>query len=279
MQSYRQKLGQPGFSTELPVFTEEQAFASLMQPTPDEIITNLFLGNRSCADGYLDQLLQEEKGDEEEKSNGFVILRCTTHPLSEQAVAQKESLEQKQLFKILPIGDLAQENISQHFDDCFNFIEAALRKGKKVLVHCDAGASRSPTIIAAYLIRKYGLTAVEAFNHIKTKRLCINTDNFTRQLEEYANNPSRNLMREFLEKHQSSYQSGCAHGFFSVTNLAMYTKDEKGFDKGLDVDSIITHALQPTFFRNKNRTRKILEEMKVMDENGNITNLEFKALK
>jgi hypothetical protein len=296
VQSYRQKLGQPVFLIKpAPPLTREQLRA-LVQETYknpgaqvfgkkqvicDEIIPNLFLGNRSCGDRWLTQLLQaEDKEDKEKKPGEIAILRCTLHPLSPEAGAYAKSLTEKQLLKILSIGILYDGDMSQHFENGFNFIEAALQKGRKILVHCDGGDTRSPVIIAAYLIRKYGLTATEALNHIQNKHSPLNIEpDFTSHLEKYANTPRQNLMREFLEKHHASYRAGCCHGFFSVTNLRMYTQDQKGFDKGLDVDSIITHARQPTFFGNKNRTRQILEEMKVMDENGNLINLEFKAIK
>jgi hypothetical protein len=45
----------------------------------------------------------------------------------------------------------------EYFDDAVEFIATELDKGNKVLVHCGAGISRSPTIVAAYLMKKKGM--------------------------------------------------------------------------------------------------------------------------
>jgi len=51
-------------------------------------------------------------------------------------------------------------------EEAITFIDANLRRGKKVFVHCNAGASRSPSLVLAYLVRhtKFteGLTLFES---------------------------------------------------------------------------------------------------------------------
>ena len=51
-------------------------------------------------------------------------------------------------------GDNIHYNISQHFEETAEFIEEARRKGTGILVHCAAGASRSASIVIAYLMQK-----------------------------------------------------------------------------------------------------------------------------
>ncbi|WP_435021552.1 dual specificity protein phosphatase family protein [Tundrisphaera sp. TA3] len=41
-----------------------------------------------------------------------------------------------------------------------------------VLVHCQAGWSRSPAVVAAYLVRHRRLTAEQALAEIRSKRVC-----------------------------------------------------------------------------------------------------------
>ncbi|KAE8151830.1 dual specificity phosphatase [Aspergillus avenaceus] len=51
-----------------------------------------------------------------------------------------------------------------------------------VLVHCDLGISRSPTVIIAYLMRKYGLKREDALGLVRSKRKVKPSANMTRQL-------------------------------------------------------------------------------------------------
>ncbi|PYI12620.1 phosphatases II [Aspergillus sclerotiicarbonarius CBS 121057] len=52
-----------------------------------------------------------------------------------------------------------------------------------VLVHCDLGRSRSPTIIIAYLMRKFGIGVDEALAFVKSKQKVKPRDGFLRQLK------------------------------------------------------------------------------------------------
>ena len=61
-------------------------------------------------------------------------------------------------------------NISQHFEECHDWIDYYLSQGTNVLVHCRAGKSRSATIIIAYLMKKYNMTFEKAYNLVKSKR-------------------------------------------------------------------------------------------------------------
>ena len=62
-------------------------------------------------------------------------------------------------------SDEAEADISQHFKSCHAFIDEAKELKKKVLVHCGAGASRSATICAAYLIKERGWKADETVRY------------------------------------------------------------------------------------------------------------------
>jgi protein tyrosine phosphatase len=60
------------------------------------------------------------------------------------------------LFKILWINDLednVQGNIRKCFEQTNQFLSECKEKNEKVLVHCQAGISRSSSIVLAYLIK------------------------------------------------------------------------------------------------------------------------------
>jgi protein-tyrosine phosphatase len=66
--------------------------------------------------------------------------------------------------------DVPNYRISQHFVECFKFINDNIKNKKNVLVHCHAGISRSSTIVIMYLMVKYKITMQKAYEYVKSKR-------------------------------------------------------------------------------------------------------------
>ncbi|ORX54432.1 dual specificity protein phosphatase 12 [Hesseltinella vesiculosa] len=86
----------------------------------------------------------------------------------------------------IAIEDLASENIIQHFDDSFDFIEQGRSQGTGVLVHCQAGMSRSVTVAAAYMMRKANISYERALEMIRIRRPAVQpNEGFMVQLELY----------------------------------------------------------------------------------------------
>jgi len=54
--------------------------------------------------------------------------------------------------------------------DSIDFIENCLNQKKPVFVHCYWGLMRSATVIAAYLIKKYNISKLDAINIVKEQR-------------------------------------------------------------------------------------------------------------
>ncbi|KAB7506955.1 Dual specificity protein phosphatase 19 [Armadillidium nasatum] len=72
------------------------------------------------------------------------------------------------------------------FDECCDFIHFAILSGGRVLVHCNAGVSRSASIVIAYLMKYNSMTLDNAFAFVKQKRSFIKpNEGFVRQLKEY----------------------------------------------------------------------------------------------
>ncbi|KAJ8284730.1 hypothetical protein COCON_G00035800 [Conger conger] len=76
-------------------------------------------------------------------------------------------------YKWIPVEDSHMADISSHFQETIEFIDFVKQAGGKVLVHCEAGISRSPTICMAYIMKTKGLQLEEAFDFIKQRRNLI----------------------------------------------------------------------------------------------------------
>ena len=85
----------------------------------------------------------------------------------------------------LTIFDFESQNIAQYFDEATHFIDEALKNEKNiVLVHCNAGISRSASFVIAYLIKKRIFKSYQdAYAHVKKCRPIISPNKgFEKQL-------------------------------------------------------------------------------------------------
>lgn len=88
----------------------------------------------------------------------------------------------------LPISDSSHSPISSHFAAAHEFIEQARKENKKVVVHCEVGMSRSPTIVISYLMKYKNINLREAYNLVKSRRPIIQPNvGFIKQLLAYEN--------------------------------------------------------------------------------------------
>ncbi|KAF9279812.1 dual specificity phosphatase 12 [Mortierella alpina] len=108
------------------------------------------------------------------------------------------------VYKLIPVPDMDETNLIEHFADTYIFIQEAIAKGGKVLVHCQAGASRSVTVVCAYLMRTQNISAGEALNAVQALRpIAEPNDGFMRQLMLYGDigfdvSTNRTEYRRFL---------------------------------------------------------------------------------
>lgn len=92
------------------------------------------------------------------------------------------------MYMTLSADDRPDYDMTPHFAHTFEFIENALVKNHGgVLVHCGAGISRAPTIVAAYLMRKLRLSSSAAIALVQRHRACASPNmGFRRQLHGYG---------------------------------------------------------------------------------------------
>ncbi|KAH9849816.1 hypothetical protein C2E23DRAFT_350969 [Lenzites betulinus] len=131
----------------------------------DEVVPNLWVGDLPSA---LDT----------ERLRGHQIRSVLT------AMRGRVSINETFVRHQINIDDTNSSDILQHFVPAITFIQAELDKGHGVLVHCQAGMSRSVSIAAAYLMVSQGLDPEAALEVIRKVRPDVQpNDGFMRQLE------------------------------------------------------------------------------------------------
>ncbi|CAN7983430.1 unnamed protein product [Ixodes hexagonus] len=84
------------------------------------------------------------------------------------------------------VDDSPLFDMSIYFDPMSDRIHEVYLRGGKVLVHCMAGASRSPTLCLAYLMKYHRMRLRDAFRYIKARRPVVHPNNgFFKQLIDY----------------------------------------------------------------------------------------------
>lgn len=87
---------------------------------------------------------------------------------------------------IVAVNDEAGANILAYLDGATTFLHGILCTGSSVLVHCEMGASRSATVVIAYMIRYLQMTRDDAYLQIKKCRPVVGPNpGFWRQLEQF----------------------------------------------------------------------------------------------
>lgn len=82
------------------------------------------------------------------------------------------------------IDDTDEEDIRRYFEEVHQILKSAKRQGKRVYIHCAAGISRSPTLVAAHLMLENNWTRKTAIEYISKRRTQINpNDGFMNQLK------------------------------------------------------------------------------------------------
>ncbi|XP_043916871.1 dual specificity protein phosphatase 4 [Protopterus annectens] len=76
-------------------------------------------------------------------------------------------------YKCIPVEDNHKADISSWFMEAIDFIDSVAACKGRVLVHCQAGISRSATICLAYLMMKKRVKLEEAFEFVKQRRSII----------------------------------------------------------------------------------------------------------
>ncbi|EAS01378.2 dual specificity phosphatase domain protein (macronuclear) [Tetrahymena thermophila SB210] len=152
------------------------------QPIDINLIIKLDQNEKLKGNLYLGSVYGADSIKQNNKEKIFSILSIGNEPENQIKLDTKEFNH-----LTLEIYDHPNFQILHFFEAAISFIKQALSKNN-VLVHCFAGASRSSTIIIAYLMKEHQMTFQEAFNLTKSKRQKTNPNQgFLEQLKQYEN--------------------------------------------------------------------------------------------
>lgn len=177
--SYSFMCSQPDAAAGVPLLyspTSPEINCQIDTAVASEILPYLFIGNQRDAAN-------------KERLNKLGI----THVLNVTSHLPLHFEDEGITYKRLPATDSGSQNIKQYFSEAINFIECAQKTNGKVLVHCQAGVSRSPAIVTAYLIATTCKSLTEAFTVVKDCRPIVA--------------PNINFMGQLLEFEQQSVSS------------------------------------------------------------------------
>lgn len=90
------------------------------------------------------------------------------------------------MYKFIEAYDVPSFNMNNIFNDCFLYIENIRLTGRRIFIHCNAGISRSPTIVIAYVMKHLKIDFEHAFELVKETRSTIKPNaGFLSQLKAY----------------------------------------------------------------------------------------------
>ncbi len=76
------------------------------------------------------------------------------------------------VFRNVPVKDFDSADLQRKLPDCVSALDGMLKAGHSVYVHCTAGVSRSPTVVAAYLHWRMAWPLEKALDQLKKTRNC-----------------------------------------------------------------------------------------------------------
>ncbi|KAI0079422.1 DSPc-domain-containing protein [Panus rudis PR-1116 ss-1] len=88
-------------------------------------------------------------------------------------------------YERIPLTDSPTSSLAEAASSAATFLDAVEAKGGKVLVHCSAAISRSPAVVAAYLVMRKKIPLKEAMGRIVRSRPSVSPNpGFLAQLNE-----------------------------------------------------------------------------------------------
>ncbi|XP_018320356.1 dual specificity protein phosphatase 22 isoform X2 [Agrilus planipennis] len=125
-----------------------------------------------------------------------------THILAIHDTARK--LHSDKHYLCVMASDSPDQNLTQYFSLCNDFIHAARLRDGNVLIHCLAGMSRSVTVAVAYIMSVTNLNWKDALKVVRAGRAVANPNlGFQKQLQDFETSKLLEERRRLKERYPS----------------------------------------------------------------------------
>ncbi|CAH8675451.1 unnamed protein product [Schistosoma haematobium] len=148
-------------------------------------------------------------GSQEDANSSTICKRYgITHILNVSLEGSIPSHIPSQNFYQIPVNDNYTDLMTPYFKDAFAFIESAKAAHGRVLIHCSAGISRSPTLAIAYLMYSCRMKMHEAYDVVKSGRNSVA--------------PNFNFLGQLLEFEHQLHDSGCSEASIPIDSTPTF---------------------------------------------------------
>lgn len=145
---------------------------------PSRVRPNIFVSGSSSAEEFILRDLRIE-----------AVLNAGAHNVRLDA-----AFPDKGHYLYLDFEDDASVVLAPYIARAVQFLQAAVKAGKRVLVHCHEGRSRSVSLVVAYLMVTEHLSLDEALKVVQVARPIAQPNfSFMRQLRQFEENPTSNF--------------------------------------------------------------------------------------
>jgi len=138
-----------------------------------------------------------------------------THVLTVRSTLERRldpKFPQEFKYHIVEVPEAPTEDLILYFPQCNNCIHQAISEGGKILVHCNAGLSRSPAVVVAYVMESLRMPIKEAIQHVQSRRSYIHISeaihNQLREFETIYQNRGLAAPRAGWEQKKRGFEAG-----------------------------------------------------------------------
>uniref|UniRef100_A0A8W8NAR0 protein-serine/threonine phosphatase n=1 Tax=Magallana gigas TaxID=29159 RepID=A0A8W8NAR0_MAGGI len=171
--------------------------------------------------------------------------------------------------------DMLNFQLTPFFEKSADFIEHALKEEGKVMVHCKVGASRSATIVIAFLMIKRHMTVQEAVRMVRSKREIAPNEGFDD--DQLATCSSNSILQQNGFRCEESCTDSCWHLCMvenfgqingSVSSNCFCSRTFQRYPLGVTLPLIIVLLTTELFQRFDNYQLATCSSNSILQQNG-----------